>query len=637
MKMYRLFRCLLVLLFAGFCLSEPAISGQISPKNDKEEDDDEFVILPFEVSASLIRLGVTPGGAQDINYFRSLFEAGEMPPADAFTAEGLFSEHDLPLPGADLCEEVLCIGGGATEATIIALPDARYLAQIGFTSGMSAAGFTRHPLNLIAVVDKSGSMSGQPLGLVKDSLLEILAQLGAEDQLSIVLYGDRIDTVLPPTRATEGNKGRIRTVIHEIQSSGFTDMESGLKEGYALARRSAPAFEGTTRLMLFTDEQPNVGNTSAEGFMAQARGGAADNIGLTTIGVGVHFGAKLANQISSVRGGNLFFFPSYASMVERFKEDFELMVSEVAHNMVVRVRPEPGFRIVGIFGLPGDLVRWEGESILFEIETLFLSRNKGALYVAFAPSEAAAERELNGGTVAQASLSYVNSGSGERVSSQVELSVSEQSRNALGLQRGVLLVNEYASVQKALRLAYEENALPAAYQEIKQLDALFSVNADASLEEEVRLIKGLHQTLAYQVGEREAFLPGAPEALRALEGTWEVRKSDVSGEHRKMLDWLFDEDAGFLIHVWPVGYAAVLNATGTKRFFEMPLTFRDEMLVLPWEGEEVLFTVTQRKNRRTLLAKDAGLRIRLRPSKVHIEDYLVPHAAERDPVSGLPR
>jgi Ca-activated chloride channel family protein len=59
--------------------------------------------------------------------------------------------------------------------------------------------FTRAPLNLVAVVDKSGSMSGQPLALVKASLVEALNHLVPQDQLTIVLYGDQVHVHLPAT------------------------------------------------------------------------------------------------------------------------------------------------------------------------------------------------------------------------------------------------------------------------------------------------------------------------------------------------------------------------------------------------------------------------------------------------------
>ena len=73
-------------------------------------------------------------------------------------------------------------------------------------------------------------------------------------------------------------------------------MEAGLKVGYETAFATAPAFRGNTRLMLFTDEQPNVGRTDADSFIGMAEAASRRGIGLTTIGVGVQFDATLATR-----------------------------------------------------------------------------------------------------------------------------------------------------------------------------------------------------------------------------------------------------------------------------------------------------------------------------------------------------
>ena len=93
-------------------------------------------------------------------------------------------------------------------------------------------------------------MSGEPHRLVRESLLEVLDQLGPQDQLSIVLYDSQAHVALQPTRVKQ--KGRIQAGIAKIQSGGSTSMEEGLKLGFSVAQKSAKSFTGTTRVMLFT-------------------------------------------------------------------------------------------------------------------------------------------------------------------------------------------------------------------------------------------------------------------------------------------------------------------------------------------------------------------------------------------------
>src|SRR5690606_40135781 len=62
-------------------------------------------------------------GFQDINYGRSLLEWGLLPTAAEITAEGLFSEYDLPTPEAGKTTRLLEITGDAKAAAILNRPE----------------------------------------------------------------------------------------------------------------------------------------------------------------------------------------------------------------------------------------------------------------------------------------------------------------------------------------------------------------------------------------------------------------------------------------------------------------------------------------------------------------------------------
>jgi Ca-activated chloride channel family protein len=184
---------------------------------------------------------VTQGGAKDVNYLRGEVEQSRIPHPETFTAEGLISEHSVVIESNQPCAQVFCLVAESIDANLIAQPEARYLIGLGFTTNVQSQGWRREPLNLVAVVDKSGSMSGGPLALVRSSLLEVLGHLRDGDRLSIVLYGDRAHVHLEPIDVTAENRGIIRERIKEIVSAGSTAMEAGLQLGYEVARRcSAP-------------------------------------------------------------------------------------------------------------------------------------------------------------------------------------------------------------------------------------------------------------------------------------------------------------------------------------------------------------------------------------------------------------
>ena len=298
---------------------------------------------------------MTQGGAKDVNFLRGEVEQSRIPHPSTFTAEGLLSEHSVVIDSDKPCAQVFCLVAESMNADLIAHPEARFLIGLGFANNVQSKGWKRRPLNLVAVVDKSGSMSGQPLALVRNSLIEVVGHMRDGDQLSVVLYGDRAHVHLEPMQVTDSRREAILQRIAEIQSAGSTALELGLRLGYDVAEETGKQFDGITRVMLFTDERPNVGNTHAQGFMTMARAASQSGIGLTTIGVGVQFDTQLATTIGSVRGGNLFFMRDEGDVKQVFHDEFDFMVSELAHDLTISITPQGGYNVSGVFGVPDGL------------------------------------------------------------------------------------------------------------------------------------------------------------------------------------------------------------------------------------------------------------------------------------------
>ena len=482
-----------------------ALAGDKDKEKDKEKSFDlqfgaEFAppVAPAP-RAAMKSMGATPGGAKDIDYARDRILAGEVPHASTFTPEGLFSQYDLPLPSKRACSQILCLSAAATKADLIAQPEVRHLAQLGFASNLDPKTWHRAPLNLVAVVDKSGSMSGQPLDTVKASLRHVALQMTERDQLSIVLYGDRSHVHLAPTPLKL--RERVLAAIDAIQSAGSTAMEEGLRVGFDTAFRSKSTFAGTTRVMLFTDERPNVGATDKDSFMGMARDASRRGVGMTTVGVGVQFGAELATAIGGVRGGNLVFFADVPEMNKRFSRDFDTLVTELAYDMQLTVRPTRGYRLVGLYGVPGDLVKRTADGGLsMTIETIFLSRDKGGIYFAFAPATDGSLPATEA-TLGEATLSYTDT-QNKKQSDRLSFPVVKSSELPLGLARGLLLVDEITTLKQASVLHGQQNETEQAYQLVRALRKKFDESRVPGLDKERKLVSKLDATLTQLSGHK---------------------------------------------------------------------------------------------------------------------------------------
>jgi Ca-activated chloride channel family protein len=427
----------------------------------------------------LSRLSAAPGGAQDIEHFRSVALSGVVPYPGSVTFEGLLRQHDLPTRDAP-CGELLCPIVDAAETRLISSPGVTHLVHIGFTTGLRS--FRRSPLHLVALVDRSGSMAGGKLELVKRSLRTIVDRLTASDRISLVAFADGAEILVEPSPPSSE---RLRWAIGALAESGSTNIDEGLRVAFDVARRSR-AFDGTTRVMLFTDEQPNVGRTDEASFRSRAEVASLAGVGLTTIGVGADFGASLATAISAVRGGNLFYFPDADRMAEVIAEDFDTMVTELGHDLELHVRT-PASRVAGVYGVPESIAQRSEDEVRISVKTLFASKRRGAIFIALegAPEDA------------RVSVSYTEAGGRRRSASRaIEPGVATG-----GLTRGASLIDEAALLRRAAERFHQDRDATGALASVR---AIFPVlDTDAALARERPMLIELEKALAAMAPEAE--------------------------------------------------------------------------------------------------------------------------------------
>lgn len=509
---YAIAGCLAALLMASQGLA------QDTAQDDKDRDDSLQNIV---VTGTAIR----QGGAQDIRHFRSVALDGDFLPATSdLTVEGLFGEHDLTLPERTPCRQTFCLTGAAMPAALPLRPADRWFVGLGFSSNIDAEAYRREPMSLIAVVDRSGSMSDEPMDHVKASLHALVGKLRPGDRIGIVTYGSEPMTHLDMIEF-DGNRDRINAAIDGIEIEGSTALEAGLASGYAMAERELAHSHGKTRVMLFTDENPNVGDTSAEGFMAQAEAGSQHQIGLTTFGVGVHFDAELATKVSSVRGGNLFFIDTAGTAKELFDREFLSMVNAVAYDVEIAMTPPPGYRITGVFGVPeGNLADGAEGEVKVKIATAFLTTNGGGIFVTLGKDEEhshlpaaslASNEPLLGVT-----LRYADARSGKVSDDTLTVSQPGNEEPPTALASAQLLVDEYVTLSSALDTYHDQNDKKGAFNKLDGLSKRLAASSLPGMIEERKLVGDLRDRAAYVAG----YSGEMPKSLRplALKGEWRV-------------------------------------------------------------------------------------------------------------------
>jgi Ca-activated chloride channel homolog len=156
------------------------------------------------------------------------------------------------------------------------------------------------PAAFCLVLDRSGSMAGQPLACAKDAAKVAVRNLRMEDQFALVVFDDEAQTIVPMQAVT--NKDAVVQCIEGIQSGGSTNLTGGWMLGRDQMRTSASG--ATRRLLLLSDGQLNVGIVEPLAVrQVVASGLEQDSIRTSCLGFGSSYNEELMAEMARVTNG----------------------------------------------------------------------------------------------------------------------------------------------------------------------------------------------------------------------------------------------------------------------------------------------------------------------------------------------
>lgn len=220
-----------------------------------------------------------------------------------------------------------------------------HLLRVGI-QGYEVPEDERPDMLLIFVIDVSGSMDQENrLGLVKESLRLLVNSLRSTDRVGIVVYGSQARSVLDPTYMTDDRT--VQAAIDRLETEGSTNVEDGIRQGYRMANRYA--LDGqATRLIVLSDGVANVGNTTAEEILENARRG----ISLSTFGFGMgNYNDSLMEQLADQGDGTYAYIDTLREAQRWFVTGLTSTLVTIAKDAKIQVEFNPtvvdNYRLIG--------------------------------------------------------------------------------------------------------------------------------------------------------------------------------------------------------------------------------------------------------------------------------------------------
>jgi len=265
---------------------------------------------------------------------RAYLVDGNVPPKAAVRTEEFLNyfDYDLPVPTED--DFAVYMEGGPS----VFSREPRQLVGIGVKAKEIAAE-ARPAMNLVFVIDKSGSMEGERMQLVKDALELVIDQLKEDDTLGLVTFDSRGHVLQESIPVRERYK--LRRAVRSLSTGGSTNAGEGLALGYEMIEKVFDP-KRINRVILASDGVANTGETDQKRILADVKSRAEAEVDLTTLGVGMgNHNDVFLEQLADQGDGSCHYLDDFAEAKRVLVDDFLGTLVTVGRQLKIQVEFDP--------------------------------------------------------------------------------------------------------------------------------------------------------------------------------------------------------------------------------------------------------------------------------------------------------
>lgn len=257
------------------------------------------------------------------------------------------------------------------------------------------------PVDLVVVLDRSGSMEGQKIHDARKAILNLLERLSRKDRIALISYANTVHTVSPLVYVNAHNFNILTGDTVRIQAGGGTNLGGGLQQ----AVRMLMGDRSTTRqrkVILISDGLANQGIIDPVQLGAMASNGPEYNFSVSTVGVGYDFNEMLMTTIADHGGGNYYFLEDPQSFARVFTKEFEAARAVIATNIEIHIQLHSNVQLLSSGGYP---IEQRGNTAIIRPGDLLSGQQRNFFLTYQVPT--GAEQDINLGKM---ELKYVHEG-----------------------------------------------------------------------------------------------------------------------------------------------------------------------------------------------------------------------------------
>lgn len=248
---------------------------------------------------------------------------------------------------------ILTLGGQLVQNRILAGGDGRFSLALTLSAADTAAptDSARQPVDMVIVLDRSGSMEGRKIHDAREAAIRLLDDLSPADRFALITYANGVRTESGLIPMTPENRAALHRQIRSIRPGGGTNLGAGLQTGISLLTPVRDA-ERLGRVILISDGLANQGVTDPYSLGRMAATAVNHAFAVSTVGVGTDFNEQLMTTLADRGAGSYYFLENPRAFARVFEREFQAVRRTAAADLKIRLPLKDGVRLVDAGGYP---------------------------------------------------------------------------------------------------------------------------------------------------------------------------------------------------------------------------------------------------------------------------------------------
>ncbi|KAK7379746.1 hypothetical protein VNO78_34264 [Psophocarpus tetragonolobus] len=264
----------------------------------------------------------------------------------------------------------------------------------------------RAPVDLVTVLDVSGSMAGTKLALLKRAMGFVIQNLGSNDRLSVIAFSSMARRLFPLCRMTDSGRQQALQAVNSLVANGGTNIAEGLRKG-AKIMEDRKEKNPVASIILLSDGQDNYtvnGSTNQPQpnyqFLLPTSISGSDGSGFQipvhAFGFGADHDASLMHSISETSGGTFSFIETEAVLQDAFAQCIGGLLSVVVQELQVGIECiHPNLNLVSLkAGSYPNRLMADGRKGLIDVGDLYADEERDFLVSVNVPATSGNETSL---------------------------------------------------------------------------------------------------------------------------------------------------------------------------------------------------------------------------------------------------